>query len=88
MQQGRHPLTAHVTLLRSVLGMVDRGADVGWLSQYSYEREILFAPLTGLEVVGSKVEGKVLVVNVRLNVNMMSLTIEEACNCATNPSLV
>ena len=58
-------------------GMVDRGADVEWLSQYPSEREILFAPLTGLEVIGKKVEGQVLVVNVRLNVNMMSQTIEE-----------
>ena len=31
-------------------GMVDRGADIGWLSQYPHEKEILFGPLTGLEV--------------------------------------
>ena len=57
--------------------MVDRGADVQWLSQYPFEREILLPPLTGLEVVGKRVEGKVLVVSVRLSVNMMSQTIEE-----------
>jgi hypothetical protein len=50
---------------------------VSWLSQYPTEREILFAPLTSLEVVGKKVEGQVLVVRVRLNVNMVSQTIEE-----------
>ncbi len=60
------------TILEVRMGMVDRGADVHWLSQYPLEREILFAPLTGLEVTGKKVEGRVLVVSVRLNVNMMS----------------
>ena len=54
-----------------------RGADVSWLSQYPGEREILFAPLTGLEVVGRRVEKRVLVVEVRLNVNLMALTIEQ-----------
>ena len=31
-------------------GMVDRGADIGWLSQYPHEREILFGPLTVCQV--------------------------------------
>ena len=31
-------------------GMVDRGADLSWLSQYPHEKEILFGPLTGLEM--------------------------------------
>jgi hypothetical protein len=34
------------------MGMVDRGAPLQWLSQFPTEAEILFAPLTGLEVVG------------------------------------
>ena len=29
------------------LGMIDRGAELGWISQYPYEAECLFAPLTG-----------------------------------------
>ena len=45
--------------------MVDRGASLSWLSQYSFEEELLFAPLTGVEVRGTRVEGSVLVVEVR-----------------------
>ena len=59
------------------MGMVDRGAELEWLSQYSHEKEILFAPLTGIEVTDTRVEGSVLVVNVRLNVNLTALTIEQ-----------
>ena len=32
------------------MGMVDRGASLDWLSQYPHEREILWPPLTALEV--------------------------------------
>ena len=31
-------------------GMVNRGADISWLSQYPLEKETLFGPLTGIEV--------------------------------------
>jgi hypothetical protein len=31
------------------MGMVDRGADLSWLSQYPHEREVLLPPLTGIE---------------------------------------
>mgnify|MGYP002630287628 CR=1 FL=1 len=58
-------------------GMVDRGADIGFLSQYPHEKEILFAPLTGLEVRSSHVQDSVLVVSVALSVNLVSLTIEQ-----------
>ena len=41
-------------------------------------RQILFAPLTGLEVVGQpRVEGKSIVVELRLNTNLHDLTIEQ-----------
>ena len=38
--------------LQAQMGMVDRGADLSWLSQYPGEKEVLFAPLTGMEVIG------------------------------------
>ena len=58
-------------------GMIDRGADIGWLSQYPHEAEILFAPLTGLEVASTRVHGSMLIVGVSLSVNLSSLTIEQ-----------
>jgi hypothetical protein len=36
-----------------------------WLSQYPHEEEILFAPLTGLEIDSTRVSGALLVVEVR-----------------------
>ena len=43
-------------------GMVARGADVSWLSMYPKEDEVLFAPLTACEVVKTRIEGSILVV--------------------------
>ena len=58
--------------------MVDRGAAVQWCSQYPAEEEILFAPLTGLEVTGEPVvEKQTIVIKLRLNVNLHDMTIEE-----------
>ena len=59
------------------MGMVDRGADLSWLSQYPHECEILFAPLTGLEVRASRVEASLLMLEVRLSVNLTNKPIEE-----------
>jgi hypothetical protein len=60
------------------MGMIDRGASIQWCSQFPAEEEILFAPLTGLEVTGTpQVEGKTLVVELRLNTNLNDLTIEQ-----------
>lgn len=64
-------------LFETQMGMVDRGADVAWLSEFPQEAEILFAPLTGMEVRGSRVEGAVQVYEVGLTVNMVALTIEQ-----------
>ena len=36
------------TIFEMQMGMVDRGADLAWLSQYPHEREVLLPPLTGI----------------------------------------
>jgi hypothetical protein len=59
------------------MGMVDRGASLRWLSQYPHENEILFAPLLGLEAIGSRVDGNTLLVEIALSNNMNSLTLEQ-----------
>eukprot|EP01051_Picozoa_sp_SAG22_P011676 SAG22_NODE_1146_length_5374_cov_7.602654_3_plen_696_part_01 len=76
------------TIMVANMGMVDRGAALDWLSQYPEEREILLPPLTALEVLssmdvraqellpGAPPEATVHVVEVRLNCNMLSLTLE------------
>ena len=56
---------------------MDRGADISWLSQYPHEKEILFAPLTGLEILKQRIEGAVIVLDVRLSVNLTSITVEQ-----------
>ena len=67
------------------MGMVDRGASVGEFSQFPREAEILFAPLTGLEVVSKPwIEGRTIVVDLRLSTNTKDLTIEEV---PTTPSI-
>lgn len=63
-------------VIESVLGMTNRGADIGWLSQYPHEREILMPPLTCLEVEGTRAEGSLLVVKTKLSINLTSPTIE------------
>ena len=52
-------------LFEMQMGMIDRGADISWASQFPHEVEILFAPLTGLELLRLRVEGRVLVAEVR-----------------------
>jgi hypothetical protein len=60
------------------MGMVDRGAPLKWCSQFPGEEEILFAPLTGLEVVGTPiVENSAMIVELRANCNLHDLTIEQ-----------
>ena len=58
-------------------GMVDRGADLTDISQYPAECEILFPPLTALQVVGRRVSHKTLIIDVRPTVNTNSLTITQ-----------
>ena len=57
-------------------GMVDRGADLSWLSQYPHEKEILFGPLTGLEMRSARVDGSLLLFDMKLSINLSAQTIE------------
>lgn len=59
------------------MGMVDRGGDIGWLSQYPHEKEILFGPLSGLEVMAVRTSGMLVVVEAKLSVNLSALTLEQ-----------
>ena len=60
------------------MGMIDRGADVMWCSQFPTESEIVFAPLTGLEVTAKpKVKDSTIVVELRLSCNLRDKTMEE-----------
>ena len=65
------------TIFEMDQGMVSRGADVSIFSQYPHESEVLFSPLLGVEVLGTAVEGGVLVVQIRLTVNVTALTLEQ-----------
>eukprot|EP00493_Phyllostaurus_siculus_P023847 UN24184 len=59
------------------MGMVDRGADLSSFSQYPHEREICFAPLTGIEVLRTRVDASLLVVEARMNINLAAMTMEQ-----------
>ena len=65
------------TVFEMQMGMVDRGADLTWLSQYPHEREVLLPPLTGLEALSHNVEGGILIINSRLSLNMAAHTLEQ-----------
>ena len=64
-------------MLEITQGLIDRGADLEWLSQYPHEAQVLFPPLTGLEFLKFRVEDRLLIVTVRPSVNLHSLTIEK-----------
>ena len=51
--------------------------------------ECVFAPLTGIEVLETRVDGAVLVIEARLSVNLNALTIEQArADCCHEKRLV
>lgn len=66
-----------MTIFEMRMGMVDRGADLTWLSQYPHEKEVLLPPLTGVEALQSDVEGNMLVIMSRFSLNMSALTLEQ-----------
>ena len=49
----------------------------GLASHSSSREQILFAPLTGIEVASTDIEGDVLVVRAKLTVNMTSPTLDQ-----------
>jgi len=63
-------------------GMIDRGAEIAWLSQYPHEAEVLFAPLAGLEAREMRIEmhpiseSHIIVVTMRVSINLTNPTIE------------
>jgi hypothetical protein len=65
------------TVFEMQMGMIDRGADMSWLSQYPLEKEILFPPLMGLEVLGTRVDVDTLVVDAKLSLNLTALTLDQ-----------
>ena len=52
-------------------------AHLSWLPQYPHEREILFGPLTGIEVLGTRVDGGVVVIECAFSINLTALTLEQ-----------
>ena len=57
--------------------MVNRGADISWLSQYPHEAEILFGPLTGIEVLNTHIDVSLVVIECAFSVNLSALTLEQ-----------
>ena len=62
--------------------MIDCGADFAWLSQYPHEEEVLFAPLSGIEVLSHRLEDDVLVMDVRPSVNVATARLQPRAHTA------
>jgi NLR family CARD domain-containing protein 3 len=71
------------TVLEMKMGLVDRGAEMAWLSQYPHEQEVLFPPLLGMEVLRTRIDGGSVVVEARLTLNLTALTLEQVPRCLT-----
>ena len=65
------------TIFEMRMGMVDRGADLAFLSQYPHEQEVLLPPLTGIEALGTDVEGSMMIISSRLSLNLAAHTLEQ-----------
>eukprot|EP00966_Prymnesium_polylepis_P130648 3022120-Prymnesium_polylepis.2 len=59
---------AQCTMLEIEQGLVDRGAELDWLSQYPHESEVTFPPLTALKVVSAHVEESAVMVKLTASV--------------------
>ena len=51
--------------------------DLGMLFADPHECEILFGPLTGIEVLGVRVEASVIIVECAFSINLTALTLEQ-----------
>ena len=58
-------------------GLTSRGAELSWLSQYPHERETCFVPGTGHELLGSRVDGTCVIVELQLAVQGETETLQE-----------
>ena len=66
--QAEHYAQGQASLVfESQMGLIDRGADISWLSQYPHEREVLFGPLLGQQPLAMRVQGSTLVVATRMS---------------------
>ena len=74
--RGKDGMPQLPTIFEVEVGQVDRGASLSWVSQYPAEEEVLMPPLSNLEVVDEpRMDGEVMVIRLRINVNNKSLTI-------------
>lgn len=64
------------TIFEAKQGMVDCGADIAWLSQFTHEAETLFPPLMAVQVERTRVDGHALVIEAKFALNLMSLTLD------------
>ena len=58
-------------------GMVNRGAEISWLSFYPFEEEVLFSPLTCIELRAASTQGNAIVLDMNLSINLLSPPIEK-----------
>ena len=67
------------TVFRYLVGERSLGADVSWLSQFEGEKEMLFGPMTHMQIMGTPrvEEGGVSVITVRPTVSQRSRTLEQ-----------
>jgi len=68
---------AKKVVLEMQTGLLTRGADVAWLSQYPLECESVFLPGTGHELTGKRVDGTVVVVGLRLSTKGSTETLHQ-----------
>lgn len=59
------------------MSTASKGADLGWLTQWPHEGEVVFSPFTGLEVLHTRVDDDTFVIVAKPSVNLMPATIEE-----------